>query len=104
MKNKFLYIIFILLAILNAQNRYPIVLIHGFMGWGNSEMGSYNYWGGHKDFIDTLKNNGNIVFELSVGPVSSNWERAVEAYYQLKYLEKNKLRYNNTQFYYITKN
>jgi len=102
MKNKFLYIIFISLAILNAQNRYFIVLIYGFMGWGNSEMGSYNYWGGHKDFIDTLKNNGNIVFELSVGPVSSNWERAVEAYYQLKggqvdYGETHSKNYNIQQ-------
>jgi len=102
MKNKFFFIMFILLAILNAQNRYPIVLIHGFMGWGNSEMGDYNYWGGHKDFIDTLKNNGNIVFELSVGPVSSNWERAVEAYYQLKggqvdYGEAHSKKYNIKQ-------
>ena len=69
---------------LNAQNNYPIVLIHGFMGWGESEMGEYNYWGGNKDYIDLIRKNGHIVFELSVGPVSSNWDRAIEAYYQLK--------------------
>ena len=69
---------------LNAQNNYPIVLIHGFMGWGESEMGEYNYWGGNKDYIDLIRKNGSIVFELSVGPVSSNWDRAIEAYYQLK--------------------
>ena len=69
---------------LNAQNNYPIVLIHGFMGWGESEMGEYNYWGGKKDYIDLIRKNGSIVFELSVGPVSSNWDRAIEAYYQLK--------------------
>jgi len=69
---------------LNAQNNYPIVLIHGFMGWGESEMGEYNYWGGNKDYVDLIRKNGSIVFELSVGPVSSNWDRAIEAYYQLK--------------------
>ena len=67
-----------------AQNNYPIVFIHGFMGWGPDEMGGYNYWGGKKDYIDQLEKNGHKVIELSVGPVSSNWERAIEAYYQLK--------------------
>ena len=83
MKQLFLGTIFSL-GILFSQNNYPIVLIHGFMGWGESEMGGYNYWGGHNDFVQSLKDNGHIVFELSVGPVSSNWERAIEAYYQLK--------------------
>ena len=73
-----------ILGLLNAQNNYPIVLIHGFMGWGKSEMGNYNYWGGKKDFVKSLEDNGHKVLELSLGPVSSNWERAVEAYYQLK--------------------
>ena len=54
------------------------------MGWGESEMGEYNYWGGKKDYIDLMRKSGNTVFELSVGPVSSNWDRAIEAYYQLK--------------------
>ena len=62
---------------LYAQNDYPIVLIHGFMGWGENEMGEYNYWGGKKDYIDLMRKSGNTVFELSVGPVSSNWDRAV---------------------------
>ena len=73
-----------ILGLLNAQNTYPIVLIHGFMGWGKSEMGNYNYWGGKKDFVKSLEDNGHKVLELSLGPVSSNWERAIEAYYQLK--------------------
>ena len=67
-----------------AQNNYPIVLIHGFMGWGPEEMGGYNYWGGAKDYVELLKKEGHTVFEVSVGPVSSNWERAIEVYYQLK--------------------
>jgi hypothetical protein len=29
-----------LFNILFGQNDYPIVLIHGFFGWGNDEMGN----------------------------------------------------------------
>ena len=67
-----------------AQNNYPIVLVHGFMGWGPGEMGNYSYWGGKQDFVSSLKSQGHEVFEVSVGPVSSNWERAIECYYQIK--------------------
>ena len=73
-----------LFNILLGQNNFPIVLIHGFFGWGNDEMGSYSYWGGHKDLQKTLENNGYRVFNVSVGPISSNWDRAIEVYYQLK--------------------
>ena len=31
----------------DANNKYPIVLIHGFIVWGPEEMGGYNYWGGN---------------------------------------------------------
>ena len=82
MKN-FLRFVF-LINILSGQNDYPIVLVHGFFGWGNDEMGSYRYWGGHKDIQKILQDNGYKVFNVSVGPISSNWDRAVEVYYQLK--------------------
>jgi len=99
---RILFIISILSCFLLAQNNYPIVLLHGFMGWGENEMGEYNYWGGHKDFIQEIEENGNIVFELSIGPVSSNWDRAVEAYYQLKggqvdYGRSHSKKYNTNQ-------
>ena len=74
----------LLINILFGKNDYPIVLIHGFFGWGNDEMGSYRYWGGNKDIQKILENNGFRVFNVSVGPISSNWDRAVEVYYQLK--------------------
>ncbi len=79
-----LFTISILSCFLQAQNNHPIVLLHGFMGWGENEMGEYNYWGGNENFIQEIKEKGNTVFELSIGPVSSNWDRAIEAYYQLK--------------------
>ncbi len=81
---KHLSLYVLIISISFAQNNYPIVLIHGFMGWGPGEMGEYNYWGGEKDFILSLQDKGYTVFEVSVGPVSSNWERAVECYYQIK--------------------
>ena len=67
-----------------AQNTYPIVLVHGFMGWGEDEMGGYRYWGGRQDYAQMLRDEGHTVFTVSIGPVSSNWERAVEVYTQLK--------------------
>ena len=72
------------IGIITAQNNYPIVLIHGFMGWGEDEMGGYNYWGGREDYAQMLRDEGHTVFTVSVGPVSSNWERAIEIYTHLK--------------------
>ena len=73
-----------LFSILLGQNDFPIVLIHGFFGWGDDEMGNYSYWGGHNNLQKTLEDNGCRVFNVSVGPISSNWDRAIEVYYQLK--------------------
>jgi triacylglycerol lipase len=80
---KIIYFI-LLINISFAQNKYPIVLIHGFFGWGNDEMGDYRYWGGKKDIQKMLEENGFKVINVSVGPISSNWDRAIEVYHQLK--------------------
>ena len=75
-------LLFILLAtLLYAQNKYPIILVHGFMGWGREEMGSYRYWGGKNDIEQQLKDRGYQVYTANVGPLSSNWDRAIELYY-----------------------
>ena len=99
---RYIFFFFILLTLSKAQNNFPIVLIHGFMGWGPDEMGDYNYWGGKDDLVSLLEEQGHVVFELSVGPVSSNWERAIEVYYQLKggqidYGKRHANRYNIIQ-------
>ena len=72
------------LSSIDANNNYPIVLIHGFIGWGPEEMGGYNYWGGNHNYVEYLDSLGFKVYNVSVGPISSNWDRAVEAYYQIK--------------------
>ena len=59
MKKIIFFLLFINISF--TQNKYPIVLIHGFFGWGNDEMGDYRYWGGKKDiqkiWIATWKNS-----------------------------------------------
>ena len=67
-----------------SQNLHPIILIHGFLGWGRDEMAGYYYWGGLKDYQKNLQNKGYTVYTVSVGPISSNRDRAIEAFYQIK--------------------
>ena len=69
---------------LSAENDYPIILVHGFLGWGTDEMSGYNYWGGKNDLAAHLDSLGYTVYVATVGPVSSNWDRAVELYYCIK--------------------
>lgn len=67
-----------------TANRYPIVFVHGFGGWSQGELGSYNYWGGETDLLDELRRRGHDVREASVSPVGSNWDRACELYAIIK--------------------
>ena len=46
MTRSFLIFLIILTNCITSQNKNPIVLVHGFMGWGEQEMGPYKYWGG----------------------------------------------------------
>lgn len=65
------------------QNNYPIILVHGMCGWGRDEMLGYRYWGGLGDTQTYLNLYGYKTFTASVGPISSNWDRAVELYYNI---------------------
>lgn len=71
-----------------AANNDPIVLVHGFLGFGPNELQGtgFKYWGGFNDVEAYMRsNNGSHqVYTAAVGPVSSNWDRAVELYYQIK--------------------
>ncbi len=60
MKHIYLFIFF--MNILFSQNNYPIVLIHGFFGWGNDEMGNYRYWVVIKIYKKCMKKIGFTVF------------------------------------------
>jgi triacylglycerol lipase len=80
----------ILLALLSPGlkaapgNQYPIVLVHGFTGWGPGEMGSFNYWGGRESIAAMLKEAGHPTYVGVVGPLASNWDRACELYAYIK--------------------
>ncbi len=96
----FLAIIIFFVSFGIAENNCPIVLIHGFMGWGPEEMGNYSYWGGKSNYIKDLSNEGHEIIAVSIGPISSNWDRAIEVFYQIKggqvdygssHSEKNKI-------------
>ncbi|WLI78520.1 hypothetical protein Q5705_08270 [Kosakonia sp. H02] len=65
-------------------NHYPLVFVHGLAGWGTDEMLGFKYWGGFDDTIAYLNGNGVESYAAAVGPVSSNWDRAVELYYYIK--------------------
>ncbi|CAM2008030.1 esterase/lipase family protein [Acanthopleuribacter pedis] len=64
-------------------NGYPLVLVHGFLGWGRDELLGFKYWGGFYDTETDLNNRGYQVHTAAVGPVSSNWDRACELYAQI---------------------
>jgi len=80
----FLVVLFILQSILVAENSHPIILLHGFIGWGRDELNDYYYWGGKFDLETYLIEQGFEVYTVSVGPISSNYDRAIEAFYQIK--------------------
>ena len=88
---------------IDANNNYPIILIHGFIGWGPEEMGGYNYWGGNYDYVEYLDSLGYEIYNVSVGPISSNWDCAVEAYYQIKGGQVDYGKRHSTQYGIIQK-
>jgi len=69
-----------------ASNNYPVIFVHGFAGFGRSEMLGYKYWGGLTDLQTQLQSrySDQLVRTAQVGPFSSNWDRAVELFYQVK--------------------
>lgn len=69
----------------DAANTYPIILVHGFAGWGRDELGGLKYWGGFDgDWQDKLNALGYDVRSAVVGPFSSDWDRACELYAYIK--------------------
>ena len=65
---------------------YPYVFVHGFLGWGEDEGidDDIAYWGATAcDLIKNINEAGYECYSASVGPLSSNWDRACELYAQL---------------------
>ncbi|MBQ6899022.1 MAG: hypothetical protein IJN70_08580 [Clostridia bacterium] len=78
-----------------TKNEYPFVFVHGMGGWGAYETNApMPYWGGlnfeglkmstdDTNIVEILQDKGVEVYEASVGPFSSAWDRACELYAQL---------------------
>ncbi len=87
-----------------ARPNDTIVLVNGFLGIGRTEMSEVKYWGGvGQDYEEMMNKAGYPTVSVAVGPVSSNWDRALEAYYQLKggcvdYGEAHAKRYGHERF------
>lgn len=65
---------------------YPYIFVHGFLGWGEDEGidQDLSYWGATAcDLIKNINEAGYECYDASVGPLSSNWDRACELYAQL---------------------
>ncbi len=66
---------------------YPFILVHGLGGYGaESKINEINpYWGAETGNLATYlrEEKGYDVYEASVGPFSSTWDRACELYAQL---------------------
>ncbi|MBQ9045777.1 MAG: S-layer homology domain-containing protein [Oscillospiraceae bacterium] len=66
--------------------QYPVVLVHGLLGWGSYDQinGILPYWGFTSGAIAPyLREKGVEVYEASMGPVSSAWDSVCELYAQL---------------------
>jgi triacylglycerol lipase len=65
-------------------NDYPIVLVHGLLGFDRDELFGFRYWGGFVDLEEELQSEGHETYTAAVGPVSSLWDRACELYACIK--------------------
>jgi len=65
-----------------------IVFVHGLAGFGRDELLGLGYWGFPRltgnNFTEWMQQQTGLkAFEASVGPFSSNWDRACELYAQI---------------------
>ncbi|WP_053234641.1 esterase/lipase family protein [Sandaracinus amylolyticus] len=70
-------------AAVGALDHNPVVLLHGFFGWGRDELLGWKHFGGTRDLEAELRAEGFDTVTVAVGPLSSNWDRAAEMYAQL---------------------
>jgi hypothetical protein len=75
-------------ATTRAANNDPIVMVHGFLGFGPDQFprSGFRYWGGYGDIAAHLRlyKGPRTVLTATVGAIASNRERAAELYAQIK--------------------
>lgn len=65
-------------------NRYPVVLVYGFMGFDHLSFPDFFYWGGTWSMEQKLRELGFEVYTAKIGPVTSVYDRACELYAAIK--------------------
>lgn len=73
-----------------TKTRYPIVLVHGMLGF--DEIAAVNYWYG---IPESLRSGGATVFVASIAALESNEARGEQL---LRYLQTLKARYGHEKF------
>ncbi|MEE1300495.1 MAG: lipase, partial [Acutalibacteraceae bacterium] len=72
---------------MERNNQYPIILVHGFMGYGDEDGVSrfLSGWGfgPGKNAVRHLHKNGFECYGPAVGPINNLWDRSCELYYRL---------------------
>ncbi len=69
-----------------TTTKYPVILVHGLLGWGEYDdiNGLIPYFGmTATNTVKYLRSLGVEAYAASVGPLSSAWDRACELYAQL---------------------
>lgn len=64
----------------SQDSSVPVIFVHGFLGFGEDELFGFQYW----PYASEFQAEGFTTHAASVGPVSSNWDRACELYAQIK--------------------
>jgi triacylglycerol lipase len=71
----------------HAANNHPVIFVNGLGGFDRAEALGFKYWGGRNDLQAQLRSaysGAQPVHMLTVGGFTSNWDRAVELYHQIK--------------------
>lgn len=69
-----------------GSGKPAVVFVHGFLGFCRDEALGYKYWGGFDDLQNQLdaRYTDMKVRTVCVGPVSSNYDRAIELFWKIK--------------------
>lgn len=72
---------------MERNNYYPMILVHGFMGYGDEDgltrfLSGWGFGPG-KNAVRYLNQQGYECYGPAVGPINNVWDRACELYYHL---------------------
>jgi triacylglycerol lipase len=66
------------------RNDCPVILVHGIVAYGQDQRLPLSAWGGMGDYQKRFSEEGWRIFSATMGPLSSNWDRACELFAYIK--------------------